>query len=473
MTVLLARAVLGAAVATIAVGGGGLAWLALHGTVPDALLPLGAALGLAAAWRHRPPPPPGAPAPRAVTALGAALLLALAALLAYGALATPSRHWDGVVAWDLKANVLAAQPTLQQPFFRDPTVYCHSRDYPLLQPLLVALLERWGLPGRLWFPAAWCFAVAAVGIAARAAGHPGRIAWLFAVAAAVTPIWLSPTGGSFDSGYGDALCCAWLGGAACGLATGNHGLLAAATALLVLQKPEGLPYAGALLAAAWLRGDARALRAAVLATAAAGTLLLWLQHDLRTFGAGTDVLLLAPAAGAGAALLLAADALLRRRGAAPRWRWFGLTLLVPALVAALWLGGGGADGVVGAHFADPGRPLQRLDRLPRVLQAIGTWACGRGAFGLAFVVPLAIAVQLWWHGRTSRTPALGVWLVLAVPLWCVPFLWSPLDELDAHLRATLPRVLLHWTAAAWVWAAVQPTLGLEGRAALPTGPAEP
>jgi hypothetical protein len=78
----------------------------------------------------------------------------LVAVVAHGALATESRHWDGVVAWDLKAKALAAEPTLEQPFFRDAAVYSHSRDYPLLQPLALALAERWGLPGRLLFPAA-------------------------------------------------------------------------------------------------------------------------------------------------------------------------------------------------------------------------------------------------------------------------------------------------------------------------------
>ena len=452
---LLERALVGSGVGAATTGSLGILALLVGASVPDALLPLGAATGLVAAWRLRAPVAgAGAAGGRGPTFVVALLLAAAFVLLVHGALATPSRQWDGAVAWDLKANVLTAAPTLQQPFFRDADVYCHSRDYPLLQPLLVALLERWHLPGRLLFPLAWLVGVAAVGAAARAA-QSGRTALLFALAAAVTPMWLAPSGGGFDSGYGDGPLCAALALLAFGLTNGRPAALVAGLVLAILQKPEGLPYAALLVAAAWLSGDARTLRAAAFATAAAGTLQLALQHDLRTSGGEHHLVRLAATAAALVAVLLVADATLRRRRAARRWRWLALVPLVPLGLAALWLANAGGDGLLGSHLTDPMRPWQRLDRLPAVASAVVGRAFGHGTFGLAFAVPVVVALVRWRRGQPQRAPVVGLWLLLAVPLWCAPFLTSPLDELDAHLRATLPRLMLHWTGVAWAWAAAQ------------------
>ena len=94
----------------------------------------------------------------------------------------------------------------------------------------------------------------------------------------------------------------------------------------------------------------------------------------------------------------------------------------------------------------------------------GGW--GRGAFGLTFVLPVALLLARWRTGAPGRAPVVWLWLLLAVPLWCVPFLTSPLDDLERHLRATLPRVMLHWTGIAWVWIAVQTFPGRRAEAAL-------
>ncbi|MBL8728517.1 MAG: hypothetical protein JNM25_08815 [Planctomycetes bacterium] len=439
----------------------GTVWLLAHGTVPDWLLPVAAGTGIAIAIgharRHRAAPPTGAPTSRGLLLLAVALVAGLAAVLAYGALATPSRHWDGAVAWDLKTAVLGRAPTLAQPFFRDPTVYCHSRDYPLLQPLLMALLQRWQLPERLVFPAAYLLLVAAIGAGARAAATSGRLAVLFALAAAVTPMWLSPTSGGFDSGYGDAVLATWLAVVALGTATANLPLVVCGLALAILQKPEGLPYAGLFLVAVWLHGEARLLRAATAAVAVAGALGLALQRDLQSFGTASPAPVIAAAAG-GAVVVLVADLWLRRRGAGRRGRWLALLLgLVPAAIGVAVLSRLGDDGgVLGVHFADGGRPLQRLQQLPRIGLAMAEWAFGRGTFGLTFVVPIAVGLAAWRTGSGRRAPVLLAWLLLALPLWCVPFLTSPLADLDQHLRATLPRLLLHFTGVAWVWAASQP-----------------
>ncbi len=461
------RLVLAFVVAATGAGAGGTVWLLAGSTVPDWLLPLAAVAGLVAALGYRPAAPPaGEPAPRWLLAVAVFVITALAVVLAHGALATPSRHWDGAVAWDLKTAALGTAPTLAQPLFRDPTVYCHSRDYPLLQPLLMALGDRWHVPGRLLFPAAYLLLVAAVAAGARAAGAGGRWTILFALAAAVTPMWLSPTSGGFDSGYGDALLTAWLATVALGVATRNLPLVLAGLVLAILQKPEGLPYAGVFLAAVWLRGDARMLRAATFAVLVGGMLELALQQDLRSCGYTAIAAGTVAGAAAAAILLLALDAWLRHHDAGLRARCIGLLLLTPVAIWAASLGAGGEGGVLGAHLASATRPLQRLDRLPRVCLAIAEWGFGRGTFGLAFVVPIVVVAAQWRTRTTPRAPLLLAWLLLALPLWCVPFLTSPLEDLDRHLRSTLPRVMLHWTGVIWLWTALQPILCQSAQRAL-------
>lgn len=447
-----ARLLAGAVVALATAGAGGTAGLVLRLPLSPWLLPAALLAGVAAAGLCTPPAmaAPAAPparGPRWPTWLAVLLVLLLAALLAHGALATGSRHWDGAVAWDLKARVLAASPTLEQPFFRDPAVYCHSRDYPLLQPLVMALLERAGAPGRLLFPAAFLLFAAAVGVSARAAGH-GRHAPWFALAAACTPMVLAPTSGGFDSGYADGLLAAAVAATAAGLVAHWPVLVGAGAVVVTLQKPEGLPYAAMLVAACWPAAPRPVLVAAVLGTSLGGGLVLALQRDLASGGTANSLAPLGLAAAA-ATLLLLADGWLRRRQATPRRRALALAALLPA--AALLLAWLPETGSLGSHL-DAARGRSRLGDLPAVLLTIAQWALASGRYGLTFVLPLLLLAAARRQGRPPPT-ALGAWLVLAVPVLCAPFLLSPIDDLPHHLRSALPRLLLHWTGAVWVWIA--------------------
>jgi len=431
-------------------------WLLAHGTVPDWLLPVAASIGLAVALLHRPARlPPSPPTPRWQTILIVLAVAGLVAVVAHGALATESRHWDGVVAWDLKAKALAAEPTLEQPFFRDAAVYSHSRDYPLLQPLALALAERWGLPGRLLFPAAYLSVVIAVAAAARRAGCSTRNALLFGLACGVTPTFVEATSGGFDSGYADGPLAAALAATALGITSRAPVFVAIGTLVTVMQKPEGLPYAGILAAAFWLGRDTVMLRASVIAGALGAAIVLALQHDLHTFGhptqLGTTVTVVFGAAG----VALGLDHALHRFAASWRWRVGLLLVAAPLAAASLGLANGG-DGIVGTHFASLDHAFDRLDRLPHVLSFMVQWAFG-ARFGLTFVLPVVIAFALW---RCSGTvaPTLRNWFLLAVPVCCAPFLLAPIEDLERHLRSTMPRLLMHWCGVVWIWSAVQPRL---------------
>jgi hypothetical protein len=414
-------------------------------------------IGFAVAFLYRVAPlPPSTATPRWQTILIVLALAGLATMMAHGALATESRHWDGVVAWDLKAKALATAPTLEQPFFRDPAVYSHSRDYPLLQPLALALAERWGLPGRLLFPAAYLSIVIAVAVAARRAGCNNRGALLFGLACGVTPMFVAPACGGFDSGYADGTLAASLAAVALGMTSRAPVFVAVGTLVMVMQKPEGLPYAGILATAFWLGRDTVMLRTSVLAGAIGGALVLALQHDLHSFGHPTQIGLTFLAVFTSAAIALGLDLALRRFGASWRWRVGSLLVAAPFAVASLALANGG-DGIVGTHFASADHVLDRLDRLPHVLFFMVHWTFGSGRFGLTFVLPVVIAFLLRRRGGTVA-PTLRTWILLAVPVCCAPFLLAPIEDLEHHLRSTMPRLLLHWCGVVWVWSAVQPRL---------------
>ena len=208
------------------------------------------------------------------------MLASTAAVLFFGADQTPSRHWDGAVAWDVKNALLATDLTLDQPVFRDPAILHHSRDYPLAQPLLVAMVERWTGAGRLVLPLAWVLACLAVFVGAARRGVAVGTAALTAAAFGLTPALVGTNSGGVDSGYADFMLAAWATVAAAGCIGGDRRWIAVGIVMMAWTKPEGLPYSAAFIVAAWCCSDRSALFAACIGWAAGAAVLLPLQHEL-------------------------------------------------------------------------------------------------------------------------------------------------------------------------------------------------
>ena len=257
----------------------------------------------------------------------------------YGSVATPSRHWDGVVAWDPKAAVLALDLTLDQSYFTQPAVFCHSRDYPLLQPLLIASIDRLlgdGL-GRLIFPFAFVVMIAAVGCGLRRHGVLPARAWLVATALAVTPMLVNPSSGSIDSGYADGFLAMALAGLGSGMLMRLPGLAAAAIIVAVSVKPEGIVYSSFAVLVCLALGERRMFRTALCALAAAAMLWLPLQHRLIHTGEPAPLAAIwigiAAAAGAGWGL----DAFFARRALGTLGRSLGSIAAVVGLIVVLFV----------------------------------------------------------------------------------------------------------------------------------------
>ncbi|MEZ6037802.1 MAG: hypothetical protein R3F29_10005 [Planctomycetota bacterium] len=433
----------------------GSALLAGGATVPDWLLPTtllgGTALALA---RRRPPAPPldptTAPPRRWAIVLLALLALATFALMVYGSLATPSRQWDGAVAWDLKARFLTDAPTLQQPFFDDRGVLHHSRDYPLLQPLLVALVERTCGGGRVVLAASWLLACAAVFLAALRRGAPLLRAAMLALAFGTTPTLVTSSSGGVDSGYADFLLATWMTVAGAGIAARDRLWITLGVTLMVLTKPEGLPYAWALLAAAWLTASRAVLLPTAIGLVIGAATLLPLQHRLLHPDQPTLTWTVALAALAPSVLALGSDTVVRRIGGATLRRGLGVGALLLVVLVLPWMleRTGNAKGSLARYLLLGPELFARLDRLPAFALALGEYSLLHGSFALTLPL-LALA---WWQrrGRRDADGSLGLWLALLLPLWLVTFLASDI-ELSRHLRSRLPRLLIHGCGAAWIY----------------------
>ncbi len=431
--------------------------LLLMGASVDAWwLPASLLVGGLFAWRQpRQQLPPTAAGRAWVPWITVALLVLVAAILACDVLTSGPRDWDAVAAWSVKAQHLRMLPSLEQPYFEDPWVWHHSRDYPLLQPLCLAscqaILEE--APGRLLFPALYLLMVATVGVAAYRAGVRPELACGTALALGLTPMLVDPTSGGVTSGYGDLFLATAMSAVAAGLLLRDRWLFAAGTVLLVLVKPEGLIYAAVVLAVPWLRGDRQLLRhgtvAFVLATA------IWLPLQLRFEGV-PDRTTAATVAGAalGVGLLLILTQVWLRPDRRSGW-----VLVLWACVAAAMLlvllkllvaGLGQQHGTLTAYFSDPGRAPGRLGRLPGIAWGLLLYLLSAHKVGLVFVLLLLlVALGRRRVGRCPQ-PGLGLLLLLATPCLVAPYLLSTEPELSHHLRSSMARLLLHWLGPCWL-----------------------
>ncbi|MEZ5966296.1 MAG: hypothetical protein R3F56_20840 [Planctomycetota bacterium] len=430
---------------------GGLIGMAAHGLLALGLLGAGASVWpgwlpacvlagiVAAPVRDTVVDPRGAP--RGLVIAVVIVLAAVLVALAFGALATPARHWDGFVAWEMRARVLTEAPTLLQPYFTDHAVFAQSRDYPLVQPLWQASLAHLlGSGGRALFPSLWAALLATLGLALRRGGWPGRTCWLAVAGLGLMPMLVTPTSGAVDSGYGETAILLALTAAGAGLVLRDGLLLGAACTLAVVLKPEGTIYALVVTAAAWWSGERRLVAGAALGSTLA--LAVWLP--VRTF------LAVGPAAAASvawtprlAALTAVTPLLVWVRPSVGRrptiWLLAGAAAVVLATAAAL----GSDEGALGGYLHNLRVLPGRLARVPALLAALCQQALALQRFGLLW--PLLALAPFAAGPRATRPRGLGTLLALGLAVVCASMLLSPEEDFDHHVRSSLDRLLLQWT----------------------------
>ncbi len=401
---------------------------------------------------------PGAAAPRWLALTGMALFGLVLGILVYGSLVTFSRHWDGAVAWEMKAYHLTLLPNLTQDYFASGDVFCHSRDYPLLQPLCIAAGNRLladGM-GRLFFPCLYLLGVATVGLGLRQKGVAGWIAWCGALAFGLTTMLINNNAGGADSGYGELALCTMVIAMATGLLLGNPLLLACAIFLAMLQKPEGMIYGSLALAVLWCRDSRGMLGAGLWAWLLSAALWLPLQHGLQNPGSpAMHWLIWASLLGLGLLIWGSRLCLDHFRIGARARTWIAvvltplLLLSLPLLIVALG-NSQGNESSMALYLGDSQRIWDRLPRLPAIAAGFWQYLIVRARFELTFVLLLCMLAHSLWQRRMTVDSKLAAFVLLGLLSLIAPFLLSPEEDLQHHLRSSLARLAIHWLGAVWL-----------------------
>lgn len=392
-------------------------------------------------------------APRWVVTAALLVLAVVLASIAHGSIATISREWDGAASWAPRARALADAPTLEQPFFREPAVFAHTREYPLLQPLCLASLSGLLGPGGsgILFPALLALLLATFALGLCRGGAGALTAWLCVVALGLTPMLVSPTSGSFDSGFGDAFTLVGVTGIAIGLVLADPVLLWSSAVVLPMIKPEGAAYGLLAIAVAWLRLERRAHAAVVLGWAIGVGLWLPLYASLVGQPSRTSAVVSIAAAVIAATALATKEWLVRSRPG-PALRSAVLAGLAIGSAIALFalrdtIAG---PGVIASYLSGAGRALERLTLVPAILVGAVAEMFAVRKFGLGFAIVVLLALAPRGYVGRCPSPALAWLLAFAAAFLLVPFLLSPETELAHHLRSSMDRLLMHWIGVVWL-----------------------
>ncbi len=452
-------------------------------SVPAVALPICAAAGIAGGHcGRRPAVPTTVLGPRWLLPTTLASVALVTVVLGYGALATADRDWDGIVAWGLKANALAARPSLDQPLFADPAVFHHSPDYPLLQPLCIAAL------GRIVLPLQYVMLVALVGLATLRRSGDRALACSAALGIGLTPDLIATGGGGVDSGYAEALHALVLATVAAALLLDDVVLLAAAAVLLPFAKPEGTVHVVALVVAVVAFAPLRSCVGAVVAAAVG--LLVWLPLQLHLAHAPPASGWLPAGVVGGASAVLAVRWMGRGCRLGARTAWLLGTVAVAAAILVLVttqpLFSGSRTVLLSHYLGDLDRAVRKLPATPTIAVGLLGMALAPRRFGALFVLALLLLPGALRRRSTaavgagaglavapdaaggsaaaSPTPARGepalpasliAFLLLALLAIVAAFYLSPEPDVRHHLRSSAGRLLLQLAGATWIAVAAE------------------
>ncbi|MHC5063873.1 MAG: hypothetical protein ACYTG5_07850 [Planctomycetota bacterium] len=418
-------------------------------------LPIALMLGIRLATvKRNEGPDESRPCPSWLKLTAILLLLSVLVALTYGAGVSPSRHWDGAVAWELKAWYLTQEPSLEQDFFRGEGVFNHSRDYPLLQPLCIAAGNRLlgdGY-GRLIFPFLWVLLIALVGLVLERRCRRRYLPWLGMLALGLTPMLTNPVMGGADSGFADLFMAVAVLGMGAGIVLRNLPLLAAGILVSVFVKPEGMVYGFLPVLLFWCRGDRSEMHHSLASWCLGMAIWLPLQHELQQLGRGPGIFLpVCVGLLALAGLVILSDRLMLRMGLSTRGRWISVSSLAiiglfasPLLVSALENQGG----TLAVYLSDASRPLERLPGIPVFLYGLVERGMLHGRFALGYTLLAVAIIGSIVCQRRLAARDLAAFLLLGMISLCLAYLLSPEQDLEHHLRASMDRLLLHWLGPA-------------------------
>ncbi|MCB9882762.1 MAG: hypothetical protein H6832_11600 [Planctomycetes bacterium] len=384
------------------------------------------------------------------------LALAVIVLVPIGIalITTGPREWDGRVAWELRAVRLSTGGYFQ-PFFTEIGVYSPAREYPLLQPLVLADLSRIvGLEtARFVFPALFVVLVVGIfGTLERGLGRP--VAILMAASFFVLPGFIGTGAGNIDSGYGELIVALFLCGVGSALAGApgssrttrwQTALFCVSVAGLPMLKPEGTAYAWlALIAGIHALPKHGVVLGSVFTGISCGLVAAVRAHAIPM--QAERIVLVACAPLVVILMRAALDSVPAARRALRTVIVAGTVGLLIAATLMLVTVSGSMDAVVDGGFA---RVASRLRDLPRML--LGSVAVAFDVRKFALLWGLT-ALALASRSRTADGQrALGAFVVLGLVAAFASLFLVPENDLDHELVSRFDRLLLQWTAPAWVF----------------------
>lgn len=379
------------------------------------------------------------------------------AALLFGALATPSRHWDGAATFDPKIFWLEDSPTLAQPFFATRGVFNHSPDYPLLLPMLIAMVERL-VPelGRVVLPMIYLLLCGVVASALQRRAIAPLLGTAITVAVAVTPAMLTPGGGAVDSGYAECLLLLATTTVAAGLLNRRLLWFVIGIVLLIAAKPEGQAYALVALAVTYARFEGRLLVYGIAALLIACTIWEPVQAALLLSDPEPWLTIPLVVIVGFSSLRFVIKRFAPRFDASERRRW-ALVLALPVIglavlpcIAPLFAEG---DGAVAIYMRQAEFVYIGLANLPHYFAKLFELGITSMKFGVTFLLPIACCLVAWRRGIKLADRSVTAFVLIGLATSALPFVLTPEPDLGHHLRSSLSRLLLHWLGPFWLLSA--------------------
>jgi len=421
--------------------------------IPDWWLPVAFGFGITIATRVR--IADESPSPRWARAAAWLVICGAFVMLWHGALSTPSRHWDGAASFDAKVFWLENSPTLQQPFFATEGVFHHSPDYPLLLPMLVAMVERLAPEfGRVVLPFVYMLLIGVVSTALQRRRIAPLLRVAITAAVAVTPSLLTPGGGAVDSGYGECILLLATTTTAAGLLNRHSLWFALGITLMLAAKPEGQAYALLALAVAYARSERSLLMIGTVALTV--TAFVWEPVRAALLHREPSFYMTLPVVIAAFATLHLGVVKLAPRLDTGRNRWL-LLAAVPflGLLAVQWLGPMFAEGngTMAVYMRQADGAFAGLANLPAYFAGVFEFGISRLRLGTTLLIPFAALAVAKHCGIKLHDRSVLIFALLGVTATAVPFVLSPEPDLEHHIRSSLPRLLLHWVGPIWLLSA--------------------
>ena len=363
---------------------------------------------------------------------------------------------DYFFSWQLKAIALGSPATLEKPYFRAPNVVSNIKDYPILQPLILASsFDLLGIKyGTLIFPIIYLIMVWVAYNNFRKAGLSIIASHIMMLSLATTPMLISPGCGSVDSGYGDFFFTFSLTIIGAGLITQSWWLLFWGSLILPLIKPEGMIYGIILWLSLLFFGRKKEYISGSLGFGLG--LCLWVPIWFSLTEINHKLVLYKFIIFIGIIFIIGyvfkSFILLLNLNKTKQWILF-IVILGIGFTAVIIL----KNAFSNSHSALIEYFVLRLDNifkniylLPKALHYWIFYFSFIRKYSFLYIIIAFLLLMPKKIAGECPSYALCSFLIILSITSILPFLALPTHHVDLHLRSRMDRLFLHWAGAGWM-----------------------